>query len=276
MTKAYAVVELTTMFLAAKELQGGMDLRRYYEKHLQRFSRAFGDIRADVIRAINLQSIKDDMIRAGYAEKTINHDVVAVKAMLNWAMGLEYIPAVHLKGVKTCPLGPPPDKSMPVKAVRKMVLGAPEPVRSWLAISYLCLMRPSEVVRCVQDEGEWVETGVFRLDRGKIDKKARLARHVVFSPEAMKWRRLCEPVWSRLDTYSAAVRRECGPGGPHALRHSAATHLAQLGVDRADIDLLLGHAPPRVSLTYAPIMWQPLRRTAARITLRSVSSPRRG
>ena len=35
--------------------------------------------------------------------------------------------------------------------------------------------------------------------------------------------------------------------------------LKKAGVARADIDLILGHLPTRVSVTYAQIIWQPLR-----------------
>lgn len=276
MTQAYTLAEIIAMFMEAKELERGPDLRRYYAKHTKRLLHAFGQARADQLRARHLQALKSEMQKVGYAPKTITHDIVAAKAVLVWAAGLEYIPPVMLQGVKTPSLGPPPDKSLSVKAVRKWVLGTEPPLRPWLAITYLGLMRPSETVRVVNEQGEWAEAGVFRLDRGKVDRSARMARHVVLSAEALRWLRLCEPVWSRLDTFSAAVRRVCGSGGPHPLRHSAATHLVQAGVARADVDLLLGHAPPRVSLIYARIAWQPLRKTAARLSLKSVRKPRRG
>jgi len=261
------VADLVERFLDAKQLQGGIDLRRYYAKHLKRFNHGFGDAPAEMVRPTHLQTVKDEMLGAGYAPKTVNHDVIAVRSMFDWASGLELISAVNMKGVKVLSLGPPPDKSMPIERVLSMIAKATHPLKAWLALNYLALMRPSEVVRVAHKQGTWVETGVFRLDKGKTDLKATLPRHVCFSDEALSWIDACDPKWSRLDCYSAAVRRVCGPGGPHPLRHSAATHLSQLGEERAAIDLLLGHAPPRVSLTYARINWQPLRRTASRLTL---------
>ncbi len=267
MSTAPVVVDLIEQFLAWKATDS-QELRRYYAKHLNRFLRTFADIPADAIRVKHVTEMVQVMREAGYAPKTINHDIVAVKAVFAWGADQELIPPVVLRGCKTLPLGPPPAKAMSIEAVHKMMAKARDNnMRDWLAINYLCLMRPTEVIRVVHRQGDWVEDGVFRLDRGKIDKKARMARHVVFSDEALTRLDACRPVWSRLDSYSNAVRSSCGAGGPHPLRHSGATHLAQLGVDRADIDLLLGHAPPRVSLTYAPIVWQPLRRTLARISL---------
>lgn len=269
MSKAALVVDIAEKFLVAKQLEGNLDLRRYYTKHLKRFLHAFGPVRADVIRVRHLQGLKDDMLRAQYAPKTVNHDITAVKTMLAWAVDQEIIPSVSLRGAKCMPLGPPPNKALPIDVVGGMIVDASEDVRPWLAINYLALMRPSEVIRVVHDQGEWVEPGIFRLDRGKIDQKARSARHVVFSDEALGWLANCRPIWSRLDSYSSAVRRSCGPGGPHPLRHSAATHLHQQGADRASIDQLLGHMPSRVSLTYVQILWPPLRQIAALLSLRS-------
>ena len=266
-TQAHLVIDLAEKFLAMKAADSD-DLRRYYAKHLGRFLRTYKLVRADVVRVKHLTALKSTMQAAHYAPKTVNHDIVAVKAMFAWAADQEMIPPVALRGCKTLPLGPPPAKAMSLDAIEQMMAKARDnSMRAWLAVNYLCLMRPTEVIRVVHRQGDWVEDGVFRLDRGKIDLKARMARHVVFSDEALTRLDACRPQWSRLDSYSNAVRASCGPGGPHPLRHSGATHLLQQGVDRAEIDLLLGHAPPRVSLTYAPIVWQPLRATVSRLTL---------
>ena len=270
-TKAFSVIKVIELFLNDHEVEGGIERRRYYEKHLARFSAAFGTVRVDVIRVTALHAIKRDMQVARYAAKTINHDLIAIKGMLNWAVDREMIPPVQLRGCKTLPLGPPEKRALPIARIFAMLCTSDTNMRSWLAINYLALMRPTEVIRVVHNEGDWTEPGVFRLDRGKIDTKARYARHVVFTPEALSWLSTCKPVWSRLDSYSQAVRKVCGHGGPHPLRHSGATHLARAGVARADIDLLLGHMPARVSLTYAPIVWQPLRDSAARITLNAAA-----
>ena len=260
-------LDLIEQFLEAKLLEGGKPLKSYYAKHLKRFNRLFATACADEFRPLNLQALKNDMLRLGFAPKTICHDLVAVRGLFSWGSGLEMIPAVNLKGVKNPPLGPPQDKSMPLVTVRRMVAEAPERLKPWLAVNYLCLMRPSEVVRVVHKQGDWTEHGIFRLDRGKIDLRARMARHVVFSEEALGWLDRCQPVWSRPDSYAANVSKLFSPLLPGRLRHSAATHLLRAGAMRADIDLLLGHAPTRVSLTYAQIVWPPLRQTVALLTL---------
>jgi site-specific recombinase XerD len=144
----------------------------------------------------------------------------------------------------------------------------PEPRLSpWIELQYLAAMRPTEVIKLVHGEGAFEEEGIFRLHTSKVSRRTQEPRRIVLTPRALEVLRACEPVWGSLDSYSAAVRRTCGPGGPGPLRHSAASHLLQAGAARADIDLILGHLPPRVSRIYAPVAWQPLRATAARITL---------
>lgn len=261
------VIDVAERFVLAKTLEGGDALGDYYRRSLKRFLHAYGPAPADTVRVGALQAIKQDMLAHGYAPKTVNHDMIAAKAMLTWAMDLELIPPVNLRGCKALPLGPTQDKSLSVNAVKTMIHGAEEPVRPWLALNYLTLARPGEVVRMVRGEGDWCEDNVFRLLEHKTARRSGEARRIVFSVLARSWLSRCEPRWSRLDTYSAAVRRACGPGGPHPLRHSAATHLDELGVARADIDLLLGHLPPRVSRTYIRISWQRLRPIVGRLAL---------
>lgn len=274
MSKALSAVELSERFLDFKEAEGGLQLRRYYAKALRRFLNFFGAARADMIRASHVQTIKENMLRSGYAPKTVNHDLTAIKSLFTWGSGLDYIPATNFRGVRSVPLGPVKDKSLPRDKVLELLSNekAPANLRSWLTVNYLTLARPIEVVRVVNGLGQWVEEGVFRLDTGKSDKRTRLPRHLLFSPLALKHLKKCEPTWSRIDSYYHACERSYGHGVAHRLRHSAATHLHQLGAAREEIDLLLGHAPPRVSLTYVRVEWQPLRATVARLTLKSSSA----
>lgn len=247
--------------------RGGREVDCYYRKHLRRFLNLHGDARANTIRGTHLQALKLDMIDADYARKTINHDLIAVRGLLQWAMDMDLIPDVNLRAARNMSLGPVRSKAVSPAAVRLMVWGSPDPVRPWLAVNYLTAARPVEMIRLVRREGEWVERGVFRLDRGKMDSRAPIHRHIILSPLAMKWLEHCEPRWSRLDSYSQAVR-DVAPrapesqGGPHILRHSAATHLRAAGASAADVELILGHVRGRLSVTYAEIPWRALRLTA--------------
>lgn len=282
------VAQVCRLFLEGLEADSGPELQGYYRKHLARFVNTWQAAPASAITAADLQALKLDMSRHGYAPKTINHDLLAVRRMYNWADSMGYVPLPPLRGAKAIRLPPPKPKSLPLSTIRATLelaergLGQrsslrtrrqldPEPpapqVAIWMRLQYLALLRPIEVVRLVHGHGELVEEGIFRLHVGKADKTSQQSRNLVLSPRALEVLAQARPIWSRLDSYSAAVRRMCGPGGPHALRHSAATHLHRAGVARAEIDLLLGHLPPRVSLIYAPITWKPLRSIAAGLSL---------
>lgn len=263
------VKELSDQFLQSRFAEGGRDRQDFYAKHLRRFLSSHAGDRAETIRAVHLQHLKDYMLgqEKFRAARTINHDLQAVKTMLQWAMDLEYIPPVNLHGVKKLPLGEIPDKSWPIGKVRKYILGCKdENMRAWLAIHFLCAMRPKEVVRVMAGQGEWVQRGVLKIPN-KAGQKVRLARHVLFSPEAFSWWRLGKPRWSRLDSFSAAVKREQSETS-HPLRHSAGTILIESGVHREDADSILGHYPRAVSLVYMRMQWRRLRSLAARLTLK--------
>lgn len=265
-SKVPLIIEVAEQFMDAKRVEVGLDAQEYYQKHLRRFLGLYGRYRADWVRPKHLNALKLDMLSERYAPKTINHDLTAIRVMFNWASGLELIPPISFKGVKNLPLGPPPDKSRPIEEIRHAIRSANEHVRPWMAVNYLTACRPSEVIKCVDRQGKWVEPGIFRLDRGKMDRKASFPRHVVFSEIALAWLDCCESRYSRLDSYSQAVRDDCG-FGPSIFRHSAASHLVRDGVAAPDVELLLGHAPRRLSVTYYRPAWPALRELAARLNL---------
>jgi integrase len=268
------VLDLAEQFLEWKFNAGGPELRRYYQKHLRRFTKSWMTWRLETIRARHLHLLVMEMQKIGLAPKTVNHDIIAVKGMLRWAMDLEYMPVMTLEVVKTLPTGPPPDKSLAAARVRSIILDELDPKREqpWAAINYLCAMRPSEVVRVVQGDGRWLEPGAeagfFELDRGKMDFRTRQKRVILFSEEALEWLGVCRRIWSRLDSYSTVVRAACGVG-PSRFRHSAAKHLHWAGVPRGDVDLLLGHVLRGVTLTYTPIDHESLRAKISLLSLRS-------
>lgn len=262
------IFQLGRKFLASRLREGGSERLDYYRKHLKRWFRAHGEDLADGIRPIWLQRIKDEMISQGFAARTVNHDLQAVKTMIQWGVDLELIPPCNLRGIKKLPTGEVPDRSLPIEVVRHIVFGHWDwSLTPWLAMQYLCAMRPSEVVRVVTGVGGWESEGVWKMP-GKTTLRTKMPRRVLFSPEALSWLPHAEPYWSRLDSYSLAVRKAVGVG-PHTLRHSAGTHLMLAGVSRHDADAILGHYPSEISLTYMPLQWQHLRESAARISLRT-------
>lgn len=288
---AWSVAEIAKEFMKNKEAEGGPDRRRYYSNHLRRFVAVYGNVRADAIRAGDLNEVKLDMMRAKvrdsggrlvrqFGNSNIRHDLTAVKSMFRWAAGMELIPPLSLDFVKVPERDETPDKSYSPDEAWGFIRSVPEDLGHWLALQYLTLMRPSEVVRVVAGQGEWVEPWLFRPHVYKMKWRTREPRMIVFSDAALSYLRHCRPIWSRYDTYYQATRRAVAGTdyegyAPHPLRHSGSTHLGQLGVSREDIDLLLGHLPSYVSRTYNRTFWQRLRAPADRIAASPVVRPGR-
>lgn len=259
------IAEVVDEFLKAKRIEVGHNCGEYYRRHLKRFVNRYGELDADLVRPMHLNQHKLWMIQQRFKPRTINHDLCSIRILYNWASGIELVPPISLAGVKNVPVGPVAIDHPKRWQVIRYIKRAPANVAPWMAINYLALLRPSEVVRVVRGEGKWVEDGVFRLDRGKMDKRVAFKRHCVFSPAALAWLAKCRPYWSRQDSYSNVVRN-CCPIGPKMLQKCAAHHLAVVyGVDRDDLELLLGHVGPRLRVTYHQPAWQKIRKTADRL-----------
>lgn len=260
------VAQLAQQFI---EFKGVVGMAGHYKKHLKRFVGAFETRYIDTVRVVHLDALKADMIHEWQLmPRTVNHDLNSVRAMFAYAVDRELIRPVSLGGCKNLPLPPPPDKTLSFVAVHQLVHTAPEPLKWWLGFQWLTGCRPSETIKAAKREGSFVEPGIFQLDRGKTDTRSRSKRHLVCSDFALEWFERLEPRWTRFDSYSHAVSKVFGPNvGSHRLRHSAAAHLVRWGTAREDVEVFLGHMPSRVSLTYAPIDWQPLRASVSILTI---------
>lgn len=278
-TDNITIAELYAAFIDSRAVDVTSWTVSWHRNHLRRFVALWGAFSAGSIDARLLQAFKADLGKLELAPRTQRHDLSAVKAMLQWGVNFEYLAPVNLAAVKPPPLPPPKRRGLPITRIRSIIRLAAgtergtdslsgEPlipdsrVAPWLALCYLALLRPMEAVRLIHREGEFIEHGIFQLSVSKTQARTQMPRCIVLSEQALMWFNSASPHWASLSGFEQAVRRSVGPGLPHPLRHSAASHLLQAGVARAEIEIILGHLPSRVSLTYAPIEWQPLRTSA--------------
>lgn len=261
------IASIFARFMAGRAADCSEKTLIFYQSSLRRFLHVYGTAPPDALGAEDLEAFKTQLVKLGLSKKTINHEIGAVKTLLRWAMDMNLMPMLNMRAVKPLRIPPPPKKGYTIHDMRRLFCSVATVVKPWIAVNWLTAARPTEVVRLVNQRGEWEEPGIFRLLESKTSGRSMQPRHLVLSDLALTWLDRCEPVFSREDSYYRATSRAGWIGGPHPLRHGAATHLLRLGEARADIDIFLGHMPQRVSLTYAPIEWQPLRATAARLTL---------
>lgn len=242
--------------------------------------------------------------------KSINHDVLAVKRLFNFAAEQGLCPAVVWSGVKMLPTRRGRPESRPVEDLVASIISAgnsaecqvpsakgatsasalsPNPdLVPWLALNYLCVLRPSEVVTLVRGHFDFEP---IRNERGKIIHERsllRLQRHktlwrgenydrfVLLTPEASAWLSIARPAWSNLSAYSKAAVAAGFVGGPHVLRDSAASHLRARGVGLEDVKIVLGHSLPGEWKSYAEVPWHDLLQKLGRISLRSAPAPSPG
>jgi site-specific recombinase XerD len=278
------VAELFEMFLEHYALDGRDDTVVYYRKQLTRFLSVFGAMRTDELDIAALHAFLADLKRLNLAPRTVRHDINAVKTMLRFGANRELAPVLNLDAVRAPRVQAPTPTRLPFAEVCRWMRAAHDAgkanLAAHIALNYLCLARPSEVLRLVSGEGEFQPVrvvrggavtieprGIFVLERWKTEHRTSYPRHLVLTDTALSWLEHASPEWSRLDSYSPAVRRVCGPGGPKLLQKAAAWHLQLQGVDQADVDLLLGHEPSGAWRHYVRREWSALRERAARISI---------
>jgi site-specific recombinase XerD len=292
--KRARVIDIVRHYLASRITDTSPEQHLWARYHLGRFTRIWAALPADDFNAQLLQAFKTDLVdmitdrERKLSPRTINHDIRAIKALFRWASDMGYCREVNLRAVKTVAMPQLARKGISVEAVERIInvaLGRvsainpktgrplePNPnAAAWLAINYLAALRPSEVVRLIQGDGEWIGKGLFQPRISKTFKDGRHPRVYLLSDEALMWLRHARPTWNCMKNYGAGVRRAVGPGFPHPLRHSAATHLVASGAPRAEVDVCLGHYPRLVSQIYAPVELAPLRATLARLSLARVA-----
>jgi len=270
------VRQLYEEFLEGRVADGVSDYTiAFYRNSLRRFLGVWSKFPPDSFGVQHLLAWKKDLLAAGYSPKTVSHELNGVRTLFQWGADLGFCAPRSLRGCRN-PIVPERREAQgwtPAE-LRALVKKLPESVKTWAVTQYAGAMRTSEIVRLVHAEGDWLDTGIFKLEVSKTTR-----RWLVLSDWALSWLDRCEPKWTTLGSYrnafgvsrryDAALGRQLTkvliPGGPRLLRHTAAQHLLHREDERANVELILGHVPRRTSTKYAPRVWQPLRQIAARL-----------
>lgn len=266
-------------YLAFVEAELGRERRKDYAVHLDRILRRTdrgGAIRdtwsPEMVTAQALYAIQTSM-RSEYSARTINHSTKALARMLRWGhkQGIvSSLPDLRISGLRVPAPQPRAPEPSVVRALIAQAESADPRLAPWLALNYLSLMRPSEIVRLAKGEAEPLgDTGVWVM-HGKTTARTGQGRHVLLTPEARRdWLPRLEPHWSHWRAYSTRTLAVLGPGGPRRLRAWGATHLRRAGVELALVRAALGHTERGAVTHYVETAWLPVVQAMEKLTLRA-------
>lgn len=273
------LLELTEAYLSWVRQQHSQKLMKDYRNYLRPLMR-YGDITA-VARHLRpsdidvplMESLKVDMLKAGYAPRSVNHTLKSVSRLLRWGLRMQLLtsaPDLSLVTPARVP-APQPQAGSHRDLLRLLYLaryGDPRLV-PWLVVNYLACLRPSELPRLVrQASTHGVDSsGVVQIE-GKTTYKTGQPRYVLLSEEALSWLHVAEPHWVHWESYSKRVNKICKSGGPRKLRSWGATHLRQAGVPLPDIRTILGHSEGGAVVHYVERDFAAVRHYLDRITVR--------
>jgi len=293
-TPARSSHERTVSHVATEFLESvGVDVNEramiYYRGRLIRFLAAWGRVPLARIRPpeVNplawLNAMKADMTMAKLRPSTINHDLGAAKRLLQFAMDMHYIPPFNLRSVRKVSQGARPrkDRSLPevVRFIRT-IESADERLYPWARIMYLTACRPIELFRLMRGEGSWEYRSpggsVYRT-LNKSAKRTGDDRYVVLTPHATDLLLLgwflrgqhedAGTAWLSQSGFQQAVGATGVRGGVHFLRHSAASHLRQMGCSVEETQIALGHWPSGAWRNYVTEAWQRPLAVMSKLTL---------
>lgn len=252
--------------------------------------RLFGSARASEFGPDAIRAVRDAMIAAGCARKTVNGYVQRIHRMFRWAAAQNLLGGANWQALLAVPalrpgrslaperkrVRPPPLED--VRKVQRVVLPMPA---AMIELQLLTGMRPGELCAMRVDEVDTAsEPWTFRP---RHHKTAHLdfPREVAIGPQAREilggWLRIAQIRAGRqarvfeiqVTGYRQNVLRGCARAGvkrfvPHQLRHLAATRLrAEIGLDATRA--VLGHTSVETTAIYAEQDRSTVRRAMERL-----------
>jgi len=257
---------------------------RSYVANVRPLLDAHGTTLARDFGPLALKAVRQAMVDAKWARKTINQAVGRIRRIWRWAASEQLVPAAAFHALQTVsglaagrtaapdrPAIPPAPADDVAAAYRELT----PTLRAMVHLQLLTGMRPGEVCRLraceIDRDGPTIEgrqVWVYRPRRHKTAWRGR-SKAVVIGPRAQ---RILQPFLEKsttgpvftphrkgaaytASTYGRRIREACDRAGcgrwaPNQLRHSAATKVQhEYGLDAARA--VLGHSDPKTSMIYA-------------------------
>lgn len=249
---------------------------RAYRKDLEEFC-SFLDREVTVIELLDIRGFIAHQIKAGLSKSTVNRKLATIRSFIKFLYREGYVksnPAKLVTGPKKSNLLP---QFLSVDDVFSLVekpkgIGAlPARDKAILELLYSSGLRVSEVAALNVDDVDTREGLVKVKGKGKKErivpvgsKAVEAIKSYMVEKMLMKCRdramflnrrksRLSERGIRRIVVKYARMAGINGQVGPHALRHTFASHLLQSGADLRVIQELLGHASLSTTQKYTHI-----------------------
>lgn len=266
--------DLRTFNDAAKDLfesieaEKGFETARHYRKTLGSFLTVFGSRPVADIHPRELLRFRIELTRK-YSPKSVNHHLASTRRLLRFCYDMDFVKQpLRANLLKSVPLPPTPDKSLPIERVRSIISSVAmvnQNLAKMMLLQFWTCMRPSEVSKVLFKHGEFEPRypGVFKLKRGKTDFQTGEWTRIVFTDEALALLKTIVPGYKQHRYYCRACQRVAESLGdefsPGPLRHSASTALVEAGMDGETVETCLHHILKRVQRTYRPQPFQKAR-----------------
>jgi integrase len=250
------VGELVDAYLTDKDKTAirAVDLRGSWKQA----KATFGHLRPDQITRDLCRAYRDQRYRAGRKPNTVRKELEVVRAALNF----------HKKGesaVFELPSPPPPkERYLSRQEARALLKGARKfpHVRAFIALSLATGARQSALLELTWDRVDFARKRISlalgdagdesRKRRATVPMNKRALRYLRVLNEAKTCNHVIEWGGHRVLSVKKGFKAACDRAGlenitPHILRHTAASWMAESGVDMFRISRYLGHSDTKVT-----------------------------
>ncbi len=271
------LLTLAVRFLKWNKTNRAKATWRSYRDGLKYVTRAYKDRLAMEMTPSDIEKVKREMVDDGYAARTINIMVGAVKRLYNWGMKQKLIDSNPLSGVErvskqvNAPDRPKP-KHLPLDKAMEYIELCREspPMGDMCHFIVITGMRVGEVVRITWADIDFDER-MLRLERHKTSGHTNRPRTIPLSSDAIEiLRRQAEgniepfqPVFRgakdqqlTVDALHCRLRRlrnrydELWDFSFHKLRHTSATYMSRQKTPERVAQAILGHSSKLMTRYY--------------------------
>lgn len=273
-----SLIELAVTFLKWNKANRAPTTASSYRDGLKHVTRRFQNKLAVELTPSDIETVKGEMIEAGYAARTINIMVAAVKRMYRWAVRQGLLSENQLKGVErvskhvNAPARPEPKHMDLDHALRCIELCRTSPPLGGLSEMLLLTgMRVGELVRVTWQDVDFAQKRLV-LEQHKTSGRNNARPRMIplcqramdiIQKQALENLDATQPVFlgdrdqpftvSSLHCRLQRLRRkhpELKGFSFHKLRHTCATYLARLKVPERVAQAILGHSSTLMTRYY--------------------------